>query len=237
MKNLAISYSIQKRNKKKMAKGGPVSAQDEKMSSIDSESVSQPQKGHEMHSQAGGDWTNSPANHMASGSKPSMEKEGAPNDLRDEAHETSLGALTSEEMNMIRNHRSKGDGMMVDGQEMDHFADGGMIEHEEHNHPMSVAKGIMRRNKVKMMANGGLVDSDHSDDSMADLSRNADEDKNMLDDLNYDALRKENYSEQDGLDELDQPMDSGQKGDDDLEKDKHDMVSSIRSKMKAKRSR
>lgn len=234
--SLAIAFNVQRKNKKKMAKGGPVSAQDEKESNIDSESVSQPQPRHEAHSQSGGQWTDSPANHMASGSKPSMEKEGAPNDLRDESHETSLGALTPEEMNMIRDHREKGMGMQVPNQESDHFADGGEVEEIEHNRPQSVAKGIMRRKKVKMMANGGLVDNDHSDDSMADLSRNADEDPNNLDDLNYDALRKENYSEQDGLDQLDQPMDSNEHGHE-IDSDKHDMIESIRKKIKAKHSR
>lgn len=234
--SLAIAFNVQRKNKKKgYAKGGPVSAQDEKRSSPDSESVSQPQPRHEAHSQAGGQWIDSPANHQAAQPVESHEKEGAPNDLRDESHETSLGALTPEEMNMIRDHREKGMGMQIPGQESDHFADGGMIDPEEHNQPHSIAKGIMR--KRKMYANGGLVDNDHKDDSQADLSRNADEDPNMLDDYNYDALRKENYSEQDGLDQLDNPMDSGQKGDDSLEKDKHDMISSIRSKMKAKRSR
>lgn len=104
-------------------------------------------------------------------------------------------------------------------------------EHEEEmEHASSIAAAIMskeRREKLnsgspdmdeaEMYAEGGEIashESIYSDDSdQADLSRNADEDANEEDQLSFNALRKENYSESEGLDELDSPMDSAQHGD------------------------
>jgi hypothetical protein len=80
-------------------------------------------------------------------------------------------------------------------------------------------------------------DSIYSDDSdQADLSRNADEDANEEDQLSFNALRKENYSESAGLRQLDNPKDSGQKGDSEERdsEDRNDMISSIRKKMNKK---
>lgn len=71
-------------------------------------------------------------------------------------------------------------------------------------------------NRRKMMAEGGMVD----------LSENADEEYNHADADNFAALKKENYSESDGLDDLTSPMDSNEHG---------DMISKIRSKMRSKR--
>lgn len=66
-----------------------------------------------------------------------------------------------------------------------------------------------------------------------DLSLNADESDNTMDDLNYDALRKENYSESPALTELDYDIDKSI-GDDLTDEDAHDMISAIRRKMKSK---
>lgn len=122
----------------------------------------------------------------------------------------------------------------------DHFADGGMIDDEmDMEHDDSIAAAIMA--KRQKYAEGGEIlshDSIYSDDSdQVDLSRNADEDANEEDQLSFNALRKENYSETPGLNQLDQPEDSNLMGDsrEDDESDPHDMVSSIRSKMNAKR--
>ena len=107
-----------------------------------------------------------------------------------------------------------------------------IVQNEEDG---SIAEAILR--KRKMMANGGILsegatDSDSS--SQADLSRNAEEDQNHEDQLSFDALRKENYSESEGLSQLNQPMDSNRHGDEREERtsDKHDMVSQIRRKMR-----
>lgn len=148
------------------------------------------------------------------------------------------------------------------------YAEGGRIDQPDDEvieHAASIAAAIMasRDRKAKQhsdsdidsqmyMAEGGeinehddaddihsasSIDSDsHSD--QADLSRNADEDANEEDQLSYNALRKENYSESAGLDALDSPEDSAQHGDDresDSENE-HDrsLVSAIRRKMKSK---
>lgn len=121
-------------------------------------------------------------------------------------------------------------------------ADGGEVESpdidvdemEDERHS-SIAAAIMA--KRQKMADGGILshDSIYSDESdQADVSRNADEDANEEDQLSFNALRKENYSETPGLNQLDSPMDSNEHGHE-LDSDKHDMVSRIRSKMKSRR--
>jgi hypothetical protein len=94
----------------------------------------------------------------------------------------------------------------------------------------------MAKNDLKKMAEGGILshDSIYSDDSdQADLSRNADEDANEEDQLSYNALRKENYSESEGLRKLDSPMDSNEHGHE-IDEDEHDMVDKIMRKMRSK---
>lgn len=81
-------------------------------------------------------------------------------------------------------------------------------------------------------------DSIYSDDSdQADIARNAEEDANMEDQASFDAMRKENYSESEGLKQLDSPMDSAQKSDSEEmdSHDRHDKVEMIRRKMMSKR--
>jgi len=110
-------------------------------------------------------------------------------------------------------------------------------DHEQSLHAAVMAKrarmhaeidsGAHDEDDAVMMAEGGEVD----------LSRNADEDPNMEDQMSFDALKKENYSETPGLDDLDSPMDSAQHGDEEERdaEDEHDMVSSVRRKMAMKR--
>ncbi len=129
------------------------------------------------------------------------------------------------------------------------YNEGGEIDdslsHEQNmEHEDSIASAIM----AKKYARGGeiLEDSpdihshgsmDSDDSSQVDLSRNADEDANEEDQASFDALRKENYSESDGLRQLDQPMDSNRHGDmrEEDESDPHDKVSRIMSKMNQRR--
>jgi hypothetical protein len=94
--------------------------------------------------------------------------------------------------------------------------------------------GEISERRGKILSHGSM-DSDDSD--QADLRRNAEEDANEEDQQSFHALEKENYSESEGLDDLDSPMDSAQHGDDEEEdsENKHDMISSIRRKMKSKR--
>lgn len=114
------------------------------------------------------------------------------------------------------------------------------LDEEEIEHAASIAAAIMA--KHRKMARGGAILSEDSmettDDDQADLSRNADEDANMEDKASFDALRKENYSETPGLNQLDNPTDSAQHGDsrEDEEENIHDkdIVSAIRRKMRIK---
>lgn len=110
---------------------------------------------------------------------------------------------------------------------IEQVSDGEMERQEraarDHKHDSSVVEAIMRRRKK--MADGGEVD----------LEENAKEQPNLEDQLSYEALHGENYSEQSALDDLDQPEDSNQHGDD-IDSDIHDMVDAIRRKIKTKRS-
>lgn len=124
-----------------------------------------------------------------------------------------------------------------------HFADGGMVDNEEEiEHAASIAAAIMSMNKRKMAEGGEVNGKDsiyaHPEEDQVDLSRNAEEDANMEDQSSFDALRKESYSESEGLESLDQPHDSNMKGDsrEDNEENIHDgdIVSAIRRKMKIK---
>lgn len=92
---------------------------------------------------------------------------------------------------------------------------------EDHDFTSDMIESIMK--KRKMMAEGGMVD----------VSENADEEYNHADQLGFNALRKENYSESEGLDDLD--YDSESKGDDSLPMDEHDMVEAVRKRLRSKR--
>lgn len=112
------------------------------------------------------------------------------------------------------------------------MAEGGAVKEEAAlEDAASAVAAIMAKRR---MARGGEILSEDalmSDDSdQADLSRNADEDQNLEDQASFDALMKENYSESEGLDELD--YDTSRSVGRDIDSDDHDMVSSIRKKMK-----
>jgi len=103
-------------------------------------------------------------------------------------------------------------------------AEGGMLDEEEmderHN---SLAAAIMARKRRKMMAEGGQVDLEKN---------NAEESPNEYYRQNEHEALKENYDQD--LWHADDPMDSNEHGDN-LDEDEHDMVSSIRRKMKSRR--
>lgn len=102
-----------------------------------------------------------------------------------------------------------------------------MPDHEEHY--ASIADAILKKkHAANMMADGGMVD----DEGEADLQANSNEDLNLEDQLSFDAARKKTYYDLDQLDE--QPEDSNEHGDA-IDSDDHDMISSIRKKMKMKR--
>lgn len=144
--------------------------------------------------------------------------------------------------NMRKEQSYAAGGMVESGSPDMDFHDGGSVDEErEEMHDASVAAAIMSRKERKKYAEGGEIHSHpsiYSDDSdQADLSRNADEDANEEDQLSFNALRKENYSESEGLELMDSPGDSNEHGDarEDAESDKHDKISKMRSRMNAKR--
>lgn len=104
------------------------------------------------------------------------------------------------------------------------MADGGMITADSSDSDELDMVGKIMAHR-KMMAEGGSVD----------LSENASEDKNNEDDMSFDALKKENYSESDGLEDLTQPTDSNEHGHALSDADAHDMVDMIRRKLKLSR--
>lgn len=120
-----------------------------------------------------------------------------------------------------------------DDDQMSMMASGGSVESGSRD--MNYAYGGELLEDGTGIHSHGSMDSDDSD--QVDLSRNADEDANEEDQASFDALRKENYSESDGLRKLNQPMNSNEKGDnrEDDESDKHDKVSRIMSRMNQRR--
>ncbi len=130
---------------------------------------------------------------------------------------------------------------------MDNDMDDQPEDEEELEHGASIAAAIMAK-KRKMMARGGEILEDspdihshgsmdtHEDEDQVDLSRNADEDANEEDQASFDALRKENYSESEGLRQMDSPEDSNEHSPEheDMDLNDADIVSSIRRKMRIK---
>jgi hypothetical protein len=109
------------------------------------------------------------------------------------------------------------------------------MEHED-----SIAAAIMaRRDRLHKEIYSGAHDEDiaaaYAEGGEVDLSINHDEEPNNEDQMSFQALKKENYNSS-NLD-IDRPMDSNLTGDDEEEDshDRHDMIDSIRSKMKSQR--
>lgn len=192
---------------------------------------------------------------LQSGASPSEDEGASLADILDEDGEDRQGP---EVLDMEHEHSNGRKPYHMGG-----YAEGGEAE-EELEHAASIAAAVMAKMKAEgrlhsgsededeavMAAEGGEMlpkhptkilshDSIYSDDSdQVDLDRNAEEDANEEDQTSFNALRKENYSEDDGLDALDQPHDSNEHADSreiDSENE-HDqsMVSKIMRKMKAR---
>ena len=114
-----------------------------------------------------------------------------------------------------------------------HMSEGGKVEHDMAEHMdvlpasmhESIVDAVMRKLDERRMAEGGMVD----------LDENAEEEPNHEDQLSFEALIKENYSEESALEEAHQPEDSNEHGDDLKDEDSHDMVDIVRKKIKHKR--
>lgn len=250
--DLAIAYSIQRRNKKKkMAQGGEISAADEKRPMPEDEHADKAMAARNSGAEAPkkASWIDDTWSSQASESKSK-----ASSDIELSAQNGSMDgiddAVTPEEMDMIRRHRMAKGGMAK--QHANESSESSPLSpHKE----MSLEDIAQRMNELErkrdMLAHGGMPkDEDRESSDMiqrlidkrqkyaeggevADVSRNADEDHNFEDQVSFDALRKENYSESEGLNQLDSPEDSNLKGNDGLESDEHDHISEIRRKMRS----
>ncbi len=128
------------------------------------------------------------------------------------------------------------------------LAEGGHIEEDEDNyaddgHDDSIAAAIMsRRDRLHAEIDSGAHDEDlaaaFADGGEVELHHNADEEPNNEDQMSFQALKKENYSESEGLDALgDQPEDSNEHGDEREanSENKHDKIDKMRSSVMKKR--
>ncbi len=219
--SIAIALSVQRKNKKKAqgglieathekranayAQGGTVEATKERMINIDHEEA--PMRNHGMHGQdlsatserMGGIDGAGDDREMGMTHKHKL-SDGQEIDLRKEGLTRIDDAGDSREMEMA--HPPIGKHMQPTANNeirANAYSEGGSVSRLESDTMDSmrgnVAEKIMR--KRKMYADGGEVD----------LSRNADEEYNHEDQDSFNALRKENYSESPGLDELDYDTD------------------------------
>jgi hypothetical protein len=113
------------------------------------------------------------------------------------------------------------------------YAEGGEVEDErELEDAASAVASIMARRRL---ARGGEILSEDDiesdpDADQVDLADNAEESQNQADQLSYDALRKEIYDESSALEDLTYNTDRSVGRE--IDSDDHDMVSSIRKKIK-----
>jgi len=163
-------------------------------------------------------------------------------DLTDLSPSEDEGDMMAESLDEERPDRK---GPIVAALEMKKMAKGGMahdiddsLEHEEdEEHHDSMAAAIMAKRHKEQHGADSDSDIEHemymAEGGMADLHSEHEEEPNNEDQMSFEALKKENYNSSD-LD-IDQPEDSNEHGHDLEDEDEHDMVSSIRRKMKAKR--
>lgn len=260
--SIAIAYSVNRRakDKKKMAKGGEVSAADEMRpmpdNTYDDSALVSRNSGNKPPKDD--QWTDNPTVKQAQ--KLSITKLSQPKmvgsdafssrnrDMRDDENDfvDSIPPQSDKAQPMQRDNEEGPDrqGPEVPDNQKQHdngraaYAEGGRVESMENStadnggdpYDGSIVDAI--RARVRGIAMMAL--GGEVEDSQVDLSRNADEDLNFEDQNSFAAARKENYSESAGLDALDQPEDSNMKSPDHDEIDVHDksIVDSIRRKYK-----
>lgn len=127
-----------------------------------------------------------------------------------------------------------------------HFAEGGEVDdmnqpedEAKMDHHNSIAAAIMAKKERQKRLASGSTDEDlaamMADGGMVDIDENAEEQPNGYYERNEHAALKENYDSD--MDDMHQPEDSNEHADsrEDESENKHDMISSIRSKMKRQR--
>lgn len=241
-KNIAIAYSIQRQaKKKKMAEGGEVKAasfkpdadehEERSLSMLDDRSVEHGEEADlrlERHADIDdADDSREMRMMLAEGGEVDLRKEKmvSIDDEEDERSQRMLdGHPTSHDadQDLREEHEVDADSRGMYGSTMTE-------DHDEESLLDGVPESIHEAVRLKMLAKGGMVD-----DSEVDLQdSNGDEHLNDEDDLSFEAARKKTYYDLDQVE--DQPEDSNLHGDDLADEDEHDMVSSIRRKVKSKR--
>lgn len=242
-----------------MAQGGTVLAKSEKRPDADNQDDLE--RGHERHSPE----SDARSERRASADTSDDEREmseikgkysphGEDINAKDEKMTTEDDAMDSREMTMKHSDShvmepSATEDKMEDADsagrkrslEMLKMAEGGSISHLESDRKDRNIKGPMNpklaesMRSAKSVAEAIMMKKKYADGGSVDDSRNAEEDYNQEDQMSYDALRKENYSESEGLKDLDYDTDRsvGDKLDDE---DMHglSMIDAIRKRMKAK---
>lgn len=248
--DIAIAYSIQNKNKKKMALGGSVEGASHSKPTY-SRNPGTPEKKPDDRRLDPKDymsdqWAGGPdpktkpdnnrppmdeymANHFAEG--------GTVEDLKAQGIHVSFPEAEQDSNPNVATHEGRDDEKAPSEDEFmaSKFSQGGEVdepdstdqpepEEEEEKHA-SITAAIMAK-KRKNMADGGMVD----------LEANSEESPNMEDQYSFDAIKKEQY---DDSQLSKQPKDSNESGDDreDSEENDHDkgITSAIRKRMKSKR--
>lgn len=241
---IAIAYSVQKKNKAKKSyggmtpgysDGGEIRAASERPSEDEKRKRSQDML--DAHETEHGPELDARREHMVS----EDESDSREHDMLTgpTSHSEELDAR-KESMSGIDSSHTDRDEDMLDSKPTRHSdekragttrtsADDARTDRDEDMlrmaHGGEVAKSIAEAilHKKRMLAQGGEI-----------LEENSEESPNIEDQLSFDALRKENYSEHSALDDLTSPMDSNEHGHDLPDEDSHDMVDRIRAKIKSK---
>lgn len=254
--NLAIAYSTQRQAKKrKMASGGEIKAASSRPTIDEME-----QRSMRMTDHLDPEHDANELSHMAEIDARDEHMSGIDDadDKRemDMVHQQALAeggeiSFHDEHMDNIDDMKRKRSMDMLDAKPMSHMSekraatkmvdedDGDSMEtdmmHQELESDSLSKDGVLRYSKggsvadmirkKNMYARGGEVDLQDS---------NGDEHLNEEDQLSFDAARKKTYYDDSQISS--QPMDSNEHGDELSDADSHDMVSSIRKRMKSKRS-
>ncbi len=235
--NLAIAFATQRKAKKKMARGGIVEGENDKGE------ISRNSGKKELKEDG---WLDKPTEKQAASASPAKMRKQDDHNWDNEGEAKIDDASTSEDEEMLEGKRPSKEQFgnsfgrpsiddAHDDRDLDMYAKGGEIHPsdlmDDDERADSIADAIMkRRAKKKMMAEGGRVESGIDDNNQEQPNSYYKQNESAS-----DASLKENYND-DFLDEY-QPMDSNLHGDDreKSEEDDLDMISKIRSKIKAKK--
>jgi hypothetical protein len=217
------------KRKKMMAQGGTVEATREKRSDIDNQTM--PDESYEDHPQdliandekhySEDDYNDARSMKMLRGAKTMSDQEI---DLRREKMSGIDDAKDSRSMRMSS---------MLDEHEADLNAKSeDMTDIDKSRSQRSL--GMMKMAQGGSIADRVMMRKKYAEGGQVDVGPSSREEKNMEDDYSYDALKKENYSEDSAMHDLD--YDSNRSVSDELsDEDEHakDLVSVIRKRMKA----